>query len=67
MAGRDDDLVTAPSFLDRCAPAASPILGTEPSAEALSALRVAERIGVPAGPPLRSLNASPPECCNGSK
>ncbi len=28
MAGRDDDLVSAPSFLDRCAPAASPILGT---------------------------------------
>ena len=51
MAGRDDDLVSVAPLLDRWA-AASPIpisIGTQPSADALSASRAAETIGRPLG------------------
>ena len=49
LAGRDDDLVSVAPLLDRSAGRFAGLIETEPSAEALSALRAAETIGQPLG------------------
>jgi len=49
LSGRDDGLVSVAPLLDRCAGRFGDLIATEPSAEALSALRAAETIGRPLG------------------
>jgi putative transposase len=49
LARRDDALVSVAPLLDRCGGRFADLLETEPSAEALSALRAAETIGRPLG------------------
>jgi len=49
LAGRDDGLVTVAPLLDRCGGGFADLIETEPSAEAVAALRAAETIGRPLG------------------
>ncbi|MGD0642776.1 MAG: transposase [Roseiarcus sp.] len=51
LAGRDDGLVSVAPLIERCAGRFADLLDAPASAEAVSALRAAETIGRPLGPP----------------
>jgi len=52
LEGRDDGLVTVAPLIQRCAGRFADLLASEPSPEAVSALRGAETIGRPLGSPV---------------
>jgi putative transposase len=51
LAGRDDGLVEVAPLLARCAGRFADLLAVEPSPSVIAALRAAETIGRPLGPP----------------